>query len=388
MWRWFFRTQLAFNMLRREKARLFVALVGIIFADLLIFMQLGFKGALFLSCGTLHRSFKGDLCLVHPYYQTLIVPQTISRDYLNRCLANDKVAEVHSVRVGMAPWRNPQNGRVRSIQILAFDPGFCILKDPEVERQMPVLNSLGGAIFDRLSRPEFGPIEELYRQSGQPVTTELFRKQVNVGGFFSLGASFASDGNVIVSDTTFKRIFPDSQRQDIDFGFVFLKPNQDLTQVQRELQTTLGDVVSVLTRAEFESREMDYWAAATGIGEIFQTGAVMGFLVGVVIVYQILNSGIQDHLPQYATLKAMGYSNVFLLVTLTQEAVTLAVLGFVPASLLSIVIYDKLSVVTHLPILMPPERLVEVLASTLAMCLTSAVIASRRLITADPAEIF
>ena len=124
MWRWFFRTQLAFNMLRREKARLFVALVGIIFADLLIFMQLGFKGALFLSCGTLHRSFKGDLCLVHPYYQTLIVPQTISRDYLNRCLANDKVAaNQNKIAIQRGPivycaeWPDFQEGHVLNLVV-------------------------------------------------------------------------------------------------------------------------------------------------------------------------------------------------------------------------------------------------------------------------------
>ncbi len=117
-------------------------------------------------------------------------------------------------------------------------------------------------------------------------------------------------------------------------------------------------------------------------------GAVMGFLVGVVIVYQVLHGDVSDHLPQYATLKAMGYSNGFLLATLAQESLILALLGYGPGLGLSMFLYQKTAQATALPLFMPWERAVGVLLATIVMCLTSAAIASRKLLSADPAEIF
>lgn len=114
----------------------------------------------------------------------------------------------------------------------------------------------------------------------------------------------------------------------------------------------------------------------------------MGFLVGVVIVYQVLHSDIADHLPQYATLKAMGYGNGFLLLTLAQESLILAILGYLPGLFLSLLLYHQIAVSTSLPVFMSTERALGVLLTTVLMCLTSATIASRKLVLADPAEIF
>lgn len=384
---WFRRTQLAWHVLRKEKARLLVALVGISFANMLIFMQLGFKEALFYSCGRVHRSFKGDLALVNPDFETLIAPQSFHRELLYRCLAASQVADVHSVKVGLLPWRNPDTGRGRSIQIVAFDPSFPMLKDKEVEAQAYRLTSLGNVIFDRLSRPEFGPIEKQFL-SHPPVVTEVNRKHVEVAGLFSMGASFASDGCILTSEATFARLFPDRQASDIDFGFVFLKPGVKAEDIIPSLQRLVGPAARVVTRAQLEKLEENYWANSTGIGFIFAMGAAMGFMVGVVIVYQILHGDVTDHLPQYATLKAMGYGNGFLLMTLAQESLLLAFLGYGPGLLLALFLYDQASAATALPIFMTQERAVGALLGTIAMCTLSGAIAARKLVSADPAEIF
>ncbi len=378
---WFRRTQLAWHVLRREKARVVVALVGISFANMLIFMQLGFKEALFYSCGRPHRSFKGDLALINPDFETLIAPQQIHRELLYRSLALSAVEAVHSIKVGLLPWRNPETGRGRSIQIIAFDPSFPMLNDAEVEAQAYTLTSLGNVIFDRLSRPEFGPIQK-------GVVTEVNRKHVEVSGLFSLGASFASDGCMLTSESTFARLFPDRGPADIDFGFVFLKPGSDPQAVQAQLQQLVGKAARVVTRQQLETLEENYWANSTGIGFIFAMGAAMGFMVGVVIVYQILHGDVSDHLPQYATLKAMGYGNGFLLLTLAQESLLLAFLGYGPGLLLALFLYDQASAATALPIFMTTERAVGALLGTIAMCTISGTVAARKLISADPAEIF
>ncbi|MBT9588843.1 FtsX-like permease family protein [bacterium] len=381
---WFSRTQLAWHVLHKEKVRLFVAVLGISFANLLIFMQLGFCGALFYSCGTLYRSFYGDLCLVNPHYETLIQPLSFKRELMYRCQAYPEVARVQGVNVGLTGWRNPETGKMRSIQVAGYDPGYPALR--AVGSQGDSLKILGNVLFDRLGRPEFGPIEAMFAKG--PVFTEVNRKRVQVSGLFSLGASFAADGCMVTSDETFRMIFTDSRRDEIEFGFLFLKPGSQPEEIQPKLQAMIGTAARVLTRAQLEKLEENYWASSTGIGFIFNMGAAMGFMVGVVIVYQVLHSDIADHLPQYATLKAMGYSNGFLLLILGQESLILALLGYGPGLAFSLFLYQQASAATSLPIFMTADRAWGVLLGTIAMCLISAAIAARKLVSADPAEIF
>ncbi len=251
---WWRRTQLAWHVLHKEKARLLVALIGIAFANLLILMQLGFKGALFYSCGRVHRSFEGDLCLVNPNFETLIAPQSYSRRLLYRCLAAPEVVEVQPVKVNLCPWRNPATGRARSIQVVGFDPSHPMFKDPEVKAQANTLKSLGNVLFDRLGRPEFGPIEARFRESGY-VETEVNRKRVKVSGLFSMGASFAADGCILTSEETFRTLFVETQRDEIEFGFLFLRPGVDPEPLVPRLQKLVGDSARIITRAQLEELE-------------------------------------------------------------------------------------------------------------------------------------
>jgi putative ABC transport system permease protein len=383
---WFRRTQLAWHVLHKGKVRLLVALVGICFADMLILMQLGFKGALFYSCGVIHRSLRGDLCLASPHFETLVSPQSFRRELLYRCRALPEVRGVHGVKLGLQPWRNPETGRKRNIQVIGFEPSSPIFNNSEVIAQASKLKSLRAVLFDRLGRPEFGDIPKLLKKG--PVVTEVYRRQVQVAGLFSLGASFAADGNMICSEQTFTTIFPDSKREEVEMGLIFLRAGSDIGKVQKQLQAMMGDAVVVLSRQQLEMLEENYWANSTGIGFIFSLGAVMGFFVGVVIVYQILHGDVSDHLPQYATLKAMGYGNGYLLTTLAQESLLLAFLGYVPGLLVAVFLYEKTAQATSLPIFMTWERAVGTLVATIAMCTISAAIAARKLTSADPAEIF
>lgn len=381
---WFRRTQLAWHVLHKEKVRLLVAVLGITFANMLIFMQLGFRGALFYSCGTLYRNLYGELFLVHPFQETMIQPLAFHREALYRCQAFAEVEQVQPVRVGLSGWRNPVTGKVRTIQVAAYDPGRCAMRGQET--QCRELKVLGKVLFDRLGRPEFGPIEDLLRQG--PVVTEVHRSRVEVAGTFNLGASFAADGCLVCSLQTFHQIFPEARAEECEFGLIRLRPGTSPQELQPRLQAFLGPDVRVLTRDQLDRLEETYWSTATPIGYIFSLGAAMGFLVGVVIVYQVLHSDITDHLPQYATLKAMGYSNRYLLTVLAQESLLLAVLGYFPGLALAQILYHQTASATALPIFMTVSRGLGVFAATVAMCLVSAAIAARRLVAADPAEIF
>ena len=211
---------------------------------------------------------------------------------------------------------------------------------------------------------------------------------MRVTGVFTLGASFSADGNVITSDSTFLRIFRDRQPKDIDVGLIKLQPRVDIKQVQAALKASLPNDVLVMTLPEFATREKDYWANATPIGFIFTLGTIVGFIVGVVIVYQILYSDVSDHLPEYATLKAMGYGDLYFVGILIQEALLLAILGFFPGAVLATGLYALAQGATMLPIAMTVERATNVFILTVIMCVGSGVIAMRKLQSADPADIF
>jgi putative ABC transport system permease protein len=114
----------------------------------------------------------------------------------------------------------------------------------------------------------------------------------------------------------------------------------------------------------------------------------MGILVGLVIVYQVLSTDVADHLREYATFKAMGYGQPFFLGIIFEEAVVLAVFGFIPGLIVSMGLYAGLVAVTGLPVAMDVPRAILVFLGTLAACTLSGAIATRRLANADPADLF
>src|SRR5262249_47541112 len=159
---------------------------------------------------------------------------------------------------------------------------------------------------------------------------EVNDRRIEVVGLFEVGTSFGIEGSLLMSEDNFLRLFPSRARTQIDLGLVTLDPGADVAAVRDRIAGVLPADVLVLSRADWMQREKGYWLAATPIGTVFSFGVVIGFAVGAIIVYQILFADVSDHLPEYATLKAMGYSNRFLFGVVLQQAVILAALGFVP----------------------------------------------------------
>jgi putative ABC transport system permease protein len=256
-----------------------------------------------------------------------------------------------------------------------------------VEENLNNLKLPDVVLFDRSSREEYGPIAaEIER--GNTVTAEVRRRRMRVEGLFTLGASFGADGNLITSDINFLRIFTDRQRGLIDIGLIRLKPGSNPSIVAQQLRNYLPSDVNVLTKQEFIEFERNYWATSTAIGFIFTLGTIMGFIVGTVIVYQILYTEVSDHLSEYATLKAIGYTQRYLLTVILQEAFLLACLGYIPGWICAMFLYSTARDATLLPVYMSLGRAMTVLILTIIMCFVSGAIAVRKLRSADPADIF
>ncbi|MAI95138.1 MAG: ABC transporter [Synechococcus sp. MED650] len=381
------RIPLSWLLLTRQPVRLLVALAGISFAGILMFMQLGFRDGLFDASVTVHRLFDADIVLISPRSASSVRMAGFPRRRLVQTLADPAVEGVTPVHWGLMLWRNPETRRNRAILALGFNPDDPFFNDPSLDAKTGVLKQKGRILFDQLSRPEFGPIADWYRQ-GRVVETEIAGNRVRVEGLVSLGTSFGADGNLLTSTETFLDLMPQKPTGAIEVGLVRLKPGADAAQVVERLKERLPDDVSVLTKQGFIDFEQNYWKSSTSIGFIFTLGAAMGFVVGCVIVYQVLYTDVSDHLPEYATLMAMGYRLSHLLGVVMREGFYLAALGYVPAYLAGQGLYLFVRDATKLPVGMDLSRALTVLTMILVMCMLSALLAMRRLIDADPAEIF
>ena len=378
---------LASLMLVRQPVRLAVALAGISFAGILMFMQLGFRDGLFDASVTVHRLFDADIVLISPRSTSSVSMAGFPRRRLVQAMALPEVEGITPVHWNLLLWRNPKTRGTRSILALGFEPGDPLFVDPTLAPKAQVLTQKGRVLFDEKSRPEFGPVAEWFRE-GRTVESEISGQRVRVAGLIELGSSFGADGNLLTSSETFLDLLPNTPPGSIEVGLVRLQPGSDADAVVEKLNTLLPEDVTVLTKQGFIDFEQNYWRTSTSIGFIFTLGAAMGFVVGCVIVYQVLYSDVSDHLPEYATLMAMGYKLRTLLGVVVREGLLLALFGYLPAYAAGQGLYLLVRNATALPVAMDFSRAATVFTMILVMCMASAGLAMRRLVDADPAEIF
>ena len=378
---------LAWLLLSRQPVRLLIALAGISFAGILMFMQLGFRDGLFDASVTIHRLFDADLVLMSPRSMSSISMAGFPERRLIQTMAEPEVESVSPVHWNFVLWRNPETRSTRSLLALGFEPDDALFVDSMLADQSASLRQKGRVLFDSRSRPEFGPVAERFN-AGQVVESEVAGQRVRVSGLVELGPSFGADGNLITSRETFRSLLPSTARGSIELGLIRLRDGADPDAVAERLRAWLPNDVSVFSKKAFIEFEKNYWRSSTAIGFIFSLGAAMGFVVGCVIVYQILYGDVSDHLPEYATLMAMGYPLRDLLAVVVREGLMLALVGYVPAYAAGEGLYALIRGSTQLPVGMSLQRAVLVFSMILVMCLGSALVAMRKLADADPAEIF
>lgn len=381
------RAPIGWLQLRHRPVRLLVAIAGISFAVLLIMMQLGFRSALFESAVRFQERFDYEVALFSPDSVFIVRPQPFSIRRLYQALALEEVADVTPVYIFPAVWKSPWGADRRSINAVGIDPEKDVLGTPGFSENLPLLTRQDTVIFDALARPEFGAVAAALAEQGM-LTTEVNDRRVDVAGVFEMGTSFGIDGTIIMSDDNWLRLFPERPRNDIQLGLIRLVDGADPDAARDRLRAYLPGDVLVMTKQDFIDRETAYWGSATPIGYIFAFGAIMGFVVGAIIVYQILFADVSEHLNEYATLRAIGYSNRFVSGIVLQQSVILAVLGFLPGLAIVHWLYGTAAGATNLPIYITWERTLNVFLMTLAMCSISALLAVRKVRRLDPAEVF
>lgn len=381
------RTPLGWLQLKHDKIKLLTAISGIAFADILIFMQLGFKNALYTANTQYPRQIQGDIVLTSTQATNFNQLYTFPRRRLYQAMDVPGVESAEPVYIGSLSWRNPQNREKTSMTVIGFDPEKPAFNLPDVNSQLDKVKIPDTVLFDRASRGEYDEVIERIER-GETITTESDRNTITIGGLFEVGASFQDDGALITSEQNYLRLFPRKQAGTVSLGIIDLEPEADSETISRQLNNYLPEDVKAYTHQEYVDAELEYIQTSTAIGFVFSLGTMMGFIVGIVIVYQVLSTDVNDHMAEYATFKAMGYKNSYLLFVVLEEAIILSIVGFIPSVAIAAGLYQLTAAATALPITLPAIRAVNVLIMTILMCGISGAIATRKLQSADPADIF
>ncbi len=382
------RTPLGWLQLTKHKSRFVVAIGGVAFADLLILMQLGFQGALFSSAVLLHSKLTGDIFIISRQAINISNASTFPRRRLYQAMDVTGVKSAEAMYVSLVTWKNPQTHAKKNLLIVGFNPDKSPFDFPEITARLDKIKQPDVLLFDRKAK---GTYDEIIAKidAGETVTTEIEKRTVTVGGLFSIGASFGADGHLMTSQDNYLKLFSRQSQGNVNVGLIEIKPGYDPKQVAKQLTAYLPkEDVQIFTKEEYIAFEQGYWQQQTPIGMIFNLGAIMGAMVGMIIVYQVLSTDVNSHLKEYATFKAMGYSNGYLLTIVFEEALILAILGFIPGLIVSAGLYNVVRAGTNLPIAMTLLRSIQVFMITLVMCMGSGAIATSKVQAADPADMF
>jgi putative ABC transport system permease protein len=366
--------------------RLVRSLAGIAFAALLMMVELGLQSGFVESSLAILRRLDGELMLMSSAKYQFVNPEPFNRRQLYAARGVSGVASVRPLYIQRGTWKNPKDLKLTLVMVFAFDPDQPVFLFPEINAHLDALRQPDTIMVDRRAREAVGSVSE-------GTETELSRRKVTVVGTFQLGPDFFSDGNVIMSDRNFFKFFgagsaDPAELPDVEIGVVKVLPGYAVSDVQRAIAATMPENVELLTKSELIAREAQFHDELTAVGPMFWIGTVVGFAVGMLISYQILFSELSDQTSQYATLKAMGYENRYLVKVVLQQAVFYALLGYIPAWLLSHVVFHMISEMALMPMSVSFSLTAISLGLTVVMCVASAIIAVRRVIAADPAELF
>jgi putative ABC transport system permease protein len=391
--------RLALSNLLHDRGRTAVSAVGAGFAVVLIFMQLGFLGSVQSTATLLFDRLDFDVIVTSSEYLDLSRPGTVQRARLAQAASAAGVAEVLPLSVGQGLWRNPtddprRGGRRWQIQILGVDPGRLeglflpagrgVFRDADdLAEKRALLGRTGTVLFDRRSRPDYGAAARM-----PPGTvTELNGRRVELTGTFEVGTGFSYNGLLLVNEETFGDVTGRSPRE-VTFGLVKVNAGESPDAVAARVRAALPSDVRVFTRDELNAVERRFWVSSTAVGTFFRFGVALALTVGAIFVYQMMVADIKKHLPEYATLKAVGYRPGYLFGVVVWQAVFLSVGGYVGGVVVALGLYEVARASAQLPIGMTGERMLIVLGLSVGMCVGSGLAAVRKVQHADPADLF
>ncbi len=419
------KTPLAWKNLSHNKVRTLVGVAGVGFAVILIFMQMGFLGGVASTATQIYDALEFDLMLRSPAYLHLTEPRYFSRSRIFQAASLPEVEHARPFYLGLSEWQAPiENalpveydsrddedpaGQWRGIITMGTDPHDPAFSRKHIRNQAKLLTDPRFVLVDTKSKPEYGPKQHKFTRKDIGVETTLGPSRVRIVGLFELGTGMASNGACLASPEGYIRACPWQTLEDVNFGLIKLKDPSQALAVKAKLEKIFGvpalaeegieesdydpveltnTDVEILTRATVNERETYRWVSETPLGQIFTLSVWVAVFVGVAIVYQVLSTDIENMMSEYATLKAIGYSNKYLTKVVLQQAVMLAIVGYIPSLLLSLVLYEVVEFASGMPMTMTWQIMLLVFVLAVFMCVISGLGALRKLFQADPVDLF
>jgi putative ABC transport system permease protein len=283
--------------------------------------------------------------------------------------------------VGNGMYRQHEDGAERELVFMGIDPSFPPFRLLELQAAAAELTKSDTAIMDRVTGNGYSPV---------PVgrTTEVDGHRVLVVGSYAHGASFVCNATMIVSDQTFRRILRGYPLSDVNLGLVKVASDVNVASVVDALRAVLPPDVNVWSRADIEASEQRFYVRVKPLGLMFGAGVLLAFVVGAVILYQVLASEVMNRLREYATLKAIGYRDGYLSWIVIQQGMMLAIGAYFPATLMSLALYAYARSLTKVPMIMTTERVFFVFGLAMVLCCASVFPVIRKVASADPVDLF
>ena len=388
----FRRTPLGWKQLVHSKGRLAIATAGVAFAVLLVFMQLGFMNMLFDSAVVIHRKLNADIVLLSSTARDFSNAGTFPRTRLLQALGVPGVADAEAFYVTTRDWikqSDTNRGERGQMLLMGVRPDFKAFQDPVITAQQHLLVETGAALFDRQTRGNFATFRDAVERGERP-QTELGGRTVTLVGTMQVGSTFGLEGALLVSDQSFFEFAINRVPGAPSVGLIRVEAGHDVEAVAAAIRARLGgyDDTMVMTMPAFIEHSRNRIQRDSPVAVVFGFGAAIGMLVGLVIVVEILSADVHDHLAEYATLKAMGFTNRSLIGVVFEQSLILSVAGFIPGLAASLALYAVVRSLLTMPIGMTLERLLLVLFLAVALCVIAGAIAMRRVRKADPADVF
>ena len=377
----------AWRQLCFDRNRLLAATCGIILAVTSILFQTGAFNALFAGVATQYLALDADLVMHSANYKYVVVHAPFSRERIAAVLGDPEVASAEGIRAAVGLWRVPETGAIDQMLIFGIEPSGTAFALPGLQANRRWLAIPTTVLYDRFSLPQFGDIEgRVSRGEARPV--EINGLHCEVRGVFQLGISFTANGQAIMPKAGFDRVFPGLPAYAESLGLIRLRPGAAPEKVRDRLAARLGPGMRVLTKKQLVEAEQSYWNGRTPVGFIIPVTLLVVVLVGAVIFYQILYTDVQHHLPEYATLKAIGFQDRALQSLVVQQALWLSLLGFPPGLLLAFLLFRVAREATHLPFALSAGQGLLAFLLTFGMCLAAGFLAMLKLRHAQPADVF
>jgi putative ABC transport system permease protein len=372
--------KIAYRNLFHDRMSLFVTLIGIVFSVVLVAIQCGLYLGSESKIATVLDKAKADLWIIPIGTKSFDDPSFMTGREKYTALSTPGVSRVEEMVVSFSAWRKPGGGK-KAFTLVGLD---WVNGGTEpwslVEGGVDDLASPGGVAVDKSYFKDLG-IE------GNGANAEINGQRVHVTAITSGIRSFTTLPYVFMPISRARELTQAGPEQ-ATYELVTVSPGADIETVRAAIAKRLPDT-EVLTHDEFRKRSINYWMFNTGAGAALIMGAVLGIIVGVVIVAQTLYASTKDHLNEFATLRALGASASYIHTVILIQALLSAVLGYILGmSLALFVIYGLASKSATLTILMTPKLAAYLFALTVGMCVFAAITAIFKVTRIDPAGVF